>query len=469
MAIGAGSMYWYTYKIKAVFKEIIDQEITAYKAAQDMELALSNQKGFLTYYFIDEDPRWLRELGQYRQLFRQKWEEAYSLIQTVQQKDILDKIKVQYEEYIQEKDQVIQNYKLGNQARISQLHKKQRYMFFDILESCENYKKLQWERILQDRENSQKEAQRLQMLSGTIIIGFIVLTVILIYFLIRQILNPIRALAMEAGGNKDDSSKNEIMSLSDSLHSFLEDFDYTHTELSKSREHLEQAEKMALVGKLASGVAHTIRNPFTSVKMRLFSLSRNLELNETQKEDFDVISEEIGRIDNIVQNFLEFARPPKLRMQKCYLDEVIQSALQLMQHKLSAYDVEAVYKQNSELTGIQADPEQLKEVVINLIINACEAIENKGFIEISTSTEELPGVGQVACIKIKDSGPGISESIKEKIFQPFFTTKEEGTGLGLSIISRIVEEHRGWLEYNTQPGQGTVFIIKIPFGDNQYE
>ena len=133
--------------------------------------------------------------------------------------------------------------------------------------------------------------------------------------------------------------ENEIKALSRAVRGLIEDVDQTHCELEKSREHLLQAEKMALVGKLAAGMAHSIRNPFTSVKMRLFSLGRTLELTDTQKEDFDVISEEIRHIDTIVQNFLEFSRPPKLKMQPISPSAVVDLALQLLEHRLKSYDV----------------------------------------------------------------------------------------------------------------------------------
>ncbi len=124
------------------------------------------------------------------------------------------------------------------------------------------------------------------------------------------------------------------------VHSLIENVDQTQSELQQSREHLVQAEKLAMVGKLAAGVAHTIRNPLTSVNMRLFSLERSLELSQTQREDFEVIAEEVRHIDNIVQNFLEFARPPKLKIQRISPSEVVDMALQLLRHRLESYGVQ---------------------------------------------------------------------------------------------------------------------------------
>jgi signal transduction histidine kinase len=238
--------------------------------------------------------------------------------------------------------------------------------------------------------------------------------------------------------------------------------DLTHSELARSREHLLQAEKMALVGKLAAGMAHSIRNPFTSVKMRLFSLSRSLNLSETQKDDFDVISEEIRHIDTIVQNFLEFSRPPKLKMQSISPSQVVDLVLKLLAYRLQSYDVQLNLERSAPLPEVQADPEQLKEVLVNIIVNACEAMQRGGTITILEEEVFDPSGRHLAVVCIRDTGPGIPHAIQSKIFQPFFTTKDDGTGLGLSIASRIIEDHRGKLEAYSQDGNGTTFTLTLP-------
>ena len=211
-----------------------------------------------------------------------------------------------------------------------------------------------------------------------------------------------------------------------------------------------------MVGKLAAGTAHSIRNPLTSLKMRLFSLSRSLSLTDIQKEDFDVISEEIRHIDTILQNFLEFARPPKLIMQTVSPSIVVDMAIQLLEHRLKSYDVEVSVQRDRLLQNIEGDPEQLKEVIVNLMINACEAITKSGIITVKE--EELKETGnRYAVIKLIDNGPGIPESKMEKIFEPFFTTKEEGTGLGLSIAQRIIHEHKGRLDVRSKPWRNIVY------------
>jgi signal transduction histidine kinase len=285
---------------------------------------------------------------------------------------------------------------------------------------------------------------------------------LLAFILAKNILGPVRELMREAGReSRPPPTGNEIKALSLRVRGLIENVDHTQSELEKSREHLLQTEKMVMVGKLAAGMAHSIRNPLTSVKMRLFSLDRTLALSDTQRDDFKVISEEIDQIDTIVQNFLEFSRPPKLKMQQVSPSEVVDLVVQLLRHRLASNDVTISVERLRPLPEIQADPEQLKEVLVNLVVNACEAMSAGGAIRITEELQHID-VRQQAVIRVQDQGPGVPETLKERIFQPFFTTKEEGTGLGLSIAARIIAEHGGWLSLDSREGRGTTFTISLP-------
>jgi signal transduction histidine kinase len=460
--VGGLVTMWYTYRMEDLLTAIIDEDVAAFQSAESLETALINQKGFVSYYFLDGNPDWLRQLGEYRQIFKDQLGKARTLAKTREQKEAISKIEAEYLLYINGKDRVIEYYEDGQRKAGSELHHQVRIHFFRVFDLCEEYKKLRISQIMRSREENQLEAEKLRFTAVAGILTNFFLGVLLAFVLISHILGPIRRLALEAD-RQDNSEKaeNEIKALSRSVRGLLENVDQTQSELEKSREHLLQAEKMAMVGKLAAGMAHSIRNPFTSVKMRLFSLGRSLKLSENQKEDFDVISQEIRHIDNIVQNFLEFSRPPRLKMQQISPSVVVDMAIQLLEHRLKSYDVTVNVVRDQLLPEIQADPEQLKEVLVNLVVNACEAMEKKGG-SIVIREERL---GSRPIIRLSDDGPGIPESIQEKVFQPFFTTKESGTGLGLSIASRIIEEHAGKLEVTSKEGEGTAFIITLPVPD----
>lgn len=468
-SLGGLILVWYTYQMEGVLNTIIDKDIAAFQSAEALEHALVDQKGFVSYYFMDSDPEWLRKLGEFRQIFKQKIAEALDRADNLRQKDALNQINKEYQLYIEDKDRVIAQYMSGNKEEGLKLHAKVRTRYFKILELCEAYKDFYKKKILQAQHKSRIQAADLRMISGGAVVLVVLLGFLLAFVMAKQILDPLYRLALETGRERrPEDSENEIKALSRSVHGLIEDAGQTHLELERSREHLLQAEKMAMVGKLAAGVAHSVRNPLTSVKMRLFSLGRSLELNENQKEDFQVITEEIRHIDTIVQNFLEFSRPPKLKMQPVSPSAVVDQTLQLLEHRLRSYDVDVQVKRKQSLPEIEVDAEQLKEVFVNLIENACEAMESGGSIVITEESTSQPSRGTLR-IQVADNGPGIPDSIQKKLFEPFFTTKEEGTGLGLSIAARIVQEHCGRLDIISKEGHGTTFILTLPLKESGHE
>jgi signal transduction histidine kinase len=459
---GAAVMVWYSYSIEGVLTAITDENLVAFQSAESLEIALVNQKGFVSYYFLDGNPDWLIQLEKYRRIFSEQLGRAKVLTQSSDQQMTISKIAQEYDHYIREKDQVIRYYKSGQDRYGSQLHQDVRNRFFSILQMCEDYKKEQTESIMAAKQNALTEAARLRDTAMAVIVTHVLLVLLLAYQLVNQILNPVRALILETSRSDNiELSGNDVKTLSKSVRGLIEDVGQTQVELEKSRENLLQAEKMAMVGKLAAGMAHSVRNPFTSVKMRLFSLNRSLKLTGTQKEDFDVISEEIDHIDTIVQNFLEFSRPPKLKIQPVSPSTVVDTALQLLCYRLESYNVRIDLHRNQLLPAIHADPDQLKEVFVNLMINACEAMAGGGTINIE---EKVIGPQDrlQAQIRVTDNGPGITPPLAKKLFDPFFTTKEDGTGLGLSIVSRIIKEHGGRIDLTSTEGQGTTFIIVLP-------
>ncbi len=456
-------MVWYTYRIDRLLNTIIERNMAAYQAAEALETALVNQKGFVSYYFLDGDPDWLRQLGEYRQIFRQSLESSRRLAENKNQKAAIQKIEAEYNRYIVNKDQVIVCYKAGKRDLGAKFHQSVRKQFFIVLELCKQYKQVHVRQIVAAREKSSFQAARLRAIAWLVMLFEFILGGMLMFILVFRILSPLQKLAREADREKvPEKSVDEINAISRSVRELIENVDSTQDELEKSREHLLQAEKLALVGKLAAGMAHSIRNPFTSVKMRLFSLNRTLKLTATQKEDFDVISEEIRHVDTIVQHFLEFSRPPKLQIQSVSPSAVVDAALQLLKHRLKSYDVNVQVVRKKMLPEIQGDPEQLKEVLVNLVVNACEAMTGGGKIIIHEEESFAEPLSRVAVIRVIDNGPGISESIRDKVLQPFFTTREDGTGLGLSIASRIIEEHGGWMDVISENGRGTTFVITLP-------
>ena len=227
---------------------------------------------------------------------------------------------------------------------------------------------------------------------------------------------------------------------------------------------LERQEKLAVLGTLAAGIAHEIRNPLTSLKARLYTLEKHLRTVPAARKDTDIIGAEISRLERIVQDVLSFARPSDPKMVVLAADTVIREVQGLMAANLESQGVELVVESSSELL-IRADSGHLKQVLINLVRNAAEAIEGEGTITLRTRAARAP-LGRhetnAVILEVTDNGKGIPPEVEKRLFDPFFTTKATGTGLGLSMAASIVQKHGGALQYQTRPGHGTTFGVVLP-------
>ena len=229
----------------------------------------------------------------------------------------------------------------------------------------------------------------------------------------------------------------------------------------------DNTEKLTISGKLAASFAHSIRNPLTSIKMRLYSLGRR-GVPPDQKDDLEVIIEEIGNIENLVRDFLEFSRHSKLKVIKISPSEIVNKAVSLLKSDLESRKIQLHVERAHMLPEIWIDPEQLKEAVVNLVFNGSEAICNgNGCIAIYEKEVNQAPFGRSAVIEIHDNGIGIPVSTQGRIFEPFFTTKGEGTGLGLCIAKQLVESQGGNISFYSSENNGSVFIITLPCANQE--
>ncbi len=235
-------------------------------------------------------------------------------------------------------------------------------------------------------------------------------------------------------------------------------------ELGDSRARADRHEKLASLGTLAAGVAHEIRNPLTAINVRVHSLKKSLAANSSEQEDAQVIDHEIQRLERIVQEFLEFARPAEPRLVTVSADGLLTRMQALFGPQLEKPAIRLNLESVPDI-WVRVDPHQMEQVLINLIQNAAESIEGEGAITLRARSGKGRLAGRscpVVVLEVSDTGKGIPPEVQKRMFDPFFTTKEEGTGLGLAITARIVEKHGGALECRSEAHRGTTFTLLLP-------
>jgi two-component system sensor histidine kinase HydH len=230
-----------------------------------------------------------------------------------------------------------------------------------------------------------------------------------------------------------------------------------HQDLEENFERMKRAERIYAVAQLSAGLAHEIRTPLASLEGAAALVQRETQSDDQRREFLGIIQKESRRLNRLLTSFLEFAKPrePELRMVE--IGEILDSVIILVRHACDASRLDLQMQIHPELPNVECDPEQLKQVLINLVMNACQAMPLGGTVILEAQCE-----GARINIDVHDQGGGIDKGNLEKIFDPFFTTKEAGTGLGLSVAHQIVSQHRGLLNIVRNSVEGVTIRISLP-------
>lgn len=226
---------------------------------------------------------------------------------------------------------------------------------------------------------------------------------------------------------------------------------------------LRRADRLSALGQLSAGLAHEIRNPLGAIKGAVEILEEDYPAGHPKAEFYAIILKEVRRLNDVVTNFLSFARPVELRFAPLDLREVLTSLEGLISGQARAHQVQIFTSFHDGPGRVMADAALLKQAFLNLMLNALEAMPAGGDLAISTRlAAEGPAAGEWLEVVVDDTGHGIPEADLAQIFDPFFTTKPEGTGLGLAITYRIIENHHGSIRVLSQVGRGTTIVVTLP-------
>jgi signal transduction histidine kinase len=227
--------------------------------------------------------------------------------------------------------------------------------------------------------------------------------------------------------------------------------------LFQTEEQLRRADRLSALGELSAGMAHEIRNPLGSIKGAVEIIKDDYSPEEAKYEFIQILLKETDRLNSIVQEFLGFAKPKNPEFQSVDLNEAIESVLTLTAQEARKAGISIEKKLDPEIGKRSLDGGLLKQALLNLVLNAIQAMPGGGRLSVGSGLKE----GAVE-VQITDTGTGISEENRKKLFSPFFTTKKNGTGLGLAITYRIIQNHRGRIDVASARGKGTTFTITIP-------
>ncbi len=231
------------------------------------------------------------------------------------------------------------------------------------------------------------------------------------------------------------------------------------TEIQHLKREIIRSQRLASIGRLAAGVAHEIRNPLSSIKG--FATYFKERYRETPKDHqtAEIMIQEVERLDRVIGQLLEFARPMRIQEKRTHLDPLIRHSLRMVEGDAAQKGIVLNFSEDHGIETVRIDPDRIKQVLLNLYLNAIEAMTEEGTLTVALSkTETKTGI----CITVSDTGPGINPDDLPHLFDPYFTTKSSGTGLGLAIVHKIVESHEGEIQVNSRLGEGTVITVTLP-------
>jgi len=237
-------------------------------------------------------------------------------------------------------------------------------------------------------------------------------------------------------------------------------------ENSQLYQQMKEKDRLAALGEMAAGLAHEIRNPLGSIKASAQYLSETSEQQEGRGEFLDIIVDEVDRLNRVVSSFLDYARPAPTDPEPIYVNSAVQLTLQFLRPACDSAEVSLHVTMDPDLPKVRIDIEHLRQVLINLVQNAVQAMASGGDIFVETRTQDRfrirGGARRWVQISVRDTGPGIAPGLLANLFVPFVTTKQQGTGLGLAISQRIVSEAGGRIDVRSRPGIGTTFVVLLP-------
>ncbi|MHB1024575.1 MAG: sensor histidine kinase [Desulfobacteria bacterium] len=315
-------------------------------------------------------------------------------------------------------------------------------------------------------ESTQKAMNEIErtkyFLYGLVALGPLV-SALLGFVFISGLTRPVKVLVESTRKLKGGELDHRVPHLKDEFGELAEAFNEMSLSLKEQMHKMRRTEQMVVVGELAAGLAHEIKNPMAGIKVAMSVLSEEAYISPEDKSVLQKVVAEITQLEGLMKSFLNFAKPQKPRLEPVNVNQMLNTTLTFhLKHQAvgaaGSGKIEIV-KEFGELRPTQADPTQLQQVFLNLFLNALHAMPRGGELGVRTCLE---GDGKTIRIEVSDTGSGIREDLIDKVFQPFFTTKQKGTGLGLAISRQLIEQHDGAITVANRAGGGVLFTIRLP-------
>jgi len=464
----------FTYQVQDTSNTIIEENISNIRAAKELEITLHGIRAISLNYIIDKDSTWVERLREKEREFDRVLENAKESANTAEETMLIQQITALFANYMQNLNSALSSEKLGDTliANALLVHGSR-----DLINTIED----KCGALVLSNQNDQSDYERRIRRNNDIIriamywfgIGGLALGLILGWLVARILLNPIYKLVLkvrDAAGSElvehvRMSPGKELEEIDLHINQMIKRINQAHEDLRKNQELLEKSLKLAAIGKIAPAIAHEIRNPLAAIKMLIYTMKKEGGISGEKEYDLQVILGEISRMESFLQNFLQYARPGNPQLKEVEVKPVIREMIHVMAPQMKQNKIELKESHVDGRVFVQTDTDQLKQVLMNLLLNAIAAMKTGGVLSVTTIVvREKKEDGPAAWLRlsISDTGSGIPSEMQESLFDPFVKGSPGGIGLGLSISQRIIELHHGRIVATNNSGEGATFTIQLP-------
>ncbi|HXG13189.1 MAG TPA: ATP-binding protein [Gemmataceae bacterium] len=475
LAVGVGTA-WYVQRLQKNASEVLTLNVASMRAAEELEIGLREVRNQLDRFLLTRDRKYLERAFALRQETDHWLEEAERLATTPQEARMMAAVKQGYEHLFQELDHISQ------QASAEGLPPERMGELIDEVLTSEIIKPAH-EYLDFNEYQATSATQRNQSLADRMVLGLLLLGIcgpgagLLAGFSIaRRVSRSIVRLSLpirDAAGKLNEvvgpvtlSAGWSLDELEGVLCRMAEQIGAVIEQMQQSQREALRAEQLAAVGQLAAGLAHELRNPLMSMKILVQAAAERGDPASLGSRGLRVLEEEIIRLERLTRTFLDFARPPRPEKQTFEARALLEQTVAFLAGRASQRDVQLDCRLPDHPVWMEADMGQVRQVLLNLLLNALDAVPDGGTVRVELEVPEGPdGEGRDRrwlVLRVADTGHGLPAGLGQGIFTPFVSTKGTGMGLGLSVCKRIVEAHGGEITAADRPGGGAVFSVRLP-------
>ncbi|HJZ53729.1 MAG TPA: ATP-binding protein [Gemmataceae bacterium] len=460
IALGAA---WYIHSTQQAIARLLTNDVASVRAAQELEISIRRVQMQFDRYLITGERTHLEGVPAHRDRAFRALEAAERLAFTEPEKALMQRVRHGYEHFFAEYDKLTASPPpQGVYARIIELNDK--VLMPEVLEPTREYLRLNEGMLAKSTETNQEMSRRLTFgliglgVCGAVggLLGGWAIAAALRRSLAEteEALRETAAKLLRAAGVAPSApalpDASAVQQVTQSASAVL-------TRLKQTERDALRAEQLAWVGQMAAGIAHEVRNPLMAIKLLVQAAADSPRPDAFRSRDLEVLEEEILRLEDIISLFLDFARPARPDKKPVEARGLLESSLERVRTRAGLQGVDLRLDAPDQPITLDADPNQLRQVLYNLLYNALDALPVGGTITVTAA-----GSGPLAVLRVEDTGPGLAADIVDRIFDPFVSTKTTGLGLGLSICRRIVEAHGGTIEAGNTPGGGARFTVRLP-------